>query len=36
MGVDPGETAGQTLFIAGEPAIGITHTRARLEKLWQA
>jgi phenylacetate-CoA ligase len=36
MGVDPGETAVRTLFIAGEPAIGITHTRARLEGLWRA
>jgi phenylacetate-CoA ligase len=36
MGIDPGETPVQTLFIAGEPAMGITHTRQRLENLWKA
>ncbi len=36
LGIDPGATAVKTLFIGGEPAMGIKPTRERLEDLWKA
>ncbi|GMQ83235.1 MAG: phenylacetate--CoA ligase family protein [Rhodothermia bacterium] len=34
MGGDPNKSSIQTLFTAGEPALGIEKTRERLENLW--
>lgn len=36
MGLDPAKSSVRTLFIAGEPAMGIDRTRERLEDLWAA
>ena len=34
LGLDPGASAVQTLFVGGEPAMGIERTRERLADLW--
>lgn len=36
MGIDPGTTSVETLFIGGEPAMSIEATRERLGDLWKA
>ena len=35
-GIDPGTCGVKTLFVGGEPAMGIGNTRHRIEELWQA
>jgi phenylacetate-CoA ligase len=36
MGADPRETAVRTLFVGGEPAMGVPATRERIQELWGA
>lgn len=36
MGFDPAAQGVRTIFVAGEPALGVPQTRARIESLWDA
>ncbi len=36
LGVDPRSTSVRTLFVAGEPGMSVTATRARIQELWGA
>lgn len=36
MGLDPAKSSVRTIFVGGEPAMGIDRTRERIEELWGA